>query len=67
MVDISTKIFFLYPARRAVIVTKPQASAWGQAKDSVASKRRVVIVSLPKIENIKLNSLRINIKFDEGV
>ncbi len=44
-----------FSARRAVIVSKPQASAWGQAKDSAASERRFVNVFLHKILNIKLS------------
>ncbi len=31
-----------YSARRAVIVPKPQASAWGRNKGAVASERRFV-------------------------
>ncbi len=31
-----------FSARRAVIVSKPQASAWGEAKHPVASERRFV-------------------------
>ncbi len=46
-----------YLARRAVIVLKPQALAWGKGKDAAASERRFVMAFASYVWNPKLSAL----------